>query len=285
MKRVALATCNKFPDLTADDQLVLEPLKRRQIDAQPVVWNSRSSWDHFDAVIIRSCWDYHFKAAEFLRWVRSIEACGVSLWNPSGLVEPNIDKVYLKSLQERGARIVPTVWLDQASAANLTAILEAQNWETAVIKPSISATAFQTRVVARKTSESEQARLSEILVSSGALVQQFVPEIKTNGEWSFIFFARKFSHAVLKQPKEGDFRVQEQFGGYLHRTSPSLGLIEQAQRVVDLIEGPCLFARVDGIEINRELHLMELELIEPALFLREDLSAAERFADAIVSLL
>jgi hypothetical protein len=123
-----------------------------------------------------------------------------------------------------------------------------------------------------------------MFVSSGALIQKFIPEIRTNGEWSFIFFAGRFSHAVLKQPKEGDFRVQQRFGGYLNRTSPSACLIRQSQRIVALVGQPILFARVDGIEIEGELHLMELELIEPSLFLGEEPSSAQRFADAIVSL-
>src|SRR5437762_11455387 len=106
-----------------------------------------------------------------------------------------------------------------------------------------------------------------MLVSSGALIQKFIPEIRTNGEWSFIFLAGRFSHAVSKQPKEGDFRVQQRFGGYLNPTSPSACLIRQSQRIVALVGKPILFARVDGIEIGGELHLMELELIEPSLFL------------------
>ena len=285
MKTVALATCDKFPDLTADDQLLIEQLNCRGVKANPVVWNTYKLWHCFDAVIIRSCWDYQFKPGEFLDWVRRIETCGVPIWNPARIIEWNIDKAYLKNLEEFGAKIIPTVWLDRSSSANLSAILEAQDWEEAVLKPSISASAFQTQVVSRETFVTKQASLEEMLVSSGALIQKFIPEIRTNGEWSFIFFAGRFSHAVLKQPKEGDFRVQQRFGGYLNRTPPSACLIRQAQRIVALVGQPILFARVDGIEIEGELHLMELELIEPSLFLGEEPSSAQRFANAIISLL
>lgn len=285
MKTVALATCDKFPDLTTDDRLLVEQLKRREVKVNPAVWNSHESWHCFDAVIIRSCWDYQFKPDEFLGWVREVEGCGVPLWNPARVVEWNIDKAYLKNLEELGARVIPTVWLDRSSAGNLNAILEAHDWEEAVVKPSISASAHRTEVVSRETSASKQGSLEEMLVSSGALIQKFVPEIRTNGEWSFIFFAGTFSHAVLKHPQQGDFRVQQRFRGYVNQASPSVCLIRQSKRIVDLVEGPILFARVDGIEIDGELYLMELELIEPSLFLEEEVSSAQRFADAIVSLL
>ncbi|MGH9839731.1 MAG: ATP-grasp domain-containing protein, partial [Blastocatellia bacterium] len=203
------------------------------------------------------------------------QAQGIPLWNPASVVEWNLDKAYLRHLGERGVSIPPTVWLEQQSEPNLSAILDEQGWEKAVVKPTVSATAFQTWITSPAQARSQQDRLEKLVETSGVMVQRFVDEIQTRGEWSLIFFHKEYSHAVLKRAKSGDFRVQHDFGGYLDDLAPSASLIEQAQRTVDLIEEPLLFARVDGVEIDGKFQLMELELIEPVLFLREDSLASQ----------
>ncbi|MGH9845700.1 MAG: ATP-grasp domain-containing protein, partial [Blastocatellia bacterium] len=140
---------------------------------------------------------------------------------------------------------------------------------------------FQTWITSPAQARSQQDRLEKLVETSGVMVQRFVDEIQIRGEWSLIFFRKEYSHAVLKRAKPGDFRVQDDFGGYLDKLVPSASLIEQAQQIVDLIEEQLLFARVDGVEIDGKFQLMELELIEPALFLRQDSLASRRFADAI----
>ena len=114
------------------------------------------------------------------------------------------------------------------------------------------------------------------------MIQKFVAEIQTKGEWSFVFFDKKFSHAVLKRAKAGDFRVQNYFGGTVETDlQPPPDLIDQAKTIVENVSEDLLYARVDGVEIDGELCSMELELIEPALFLENNKFAAQRFASAI----
>lgn len=197
----------------------------------------------------------------------------------------NLDKHYLKELSEEGLPVPPTLWLEQTCQADLEAILEEQGWSKAVVKPTVSATAYQTWITTPEQARLDQARFKEMLKRASVMVQQFVPEVQTHGEWSFIFFGGDYSHAVLKRARQGEFRVQDEYGGYLDSASPSDALIEEASKVVDLIEHELLFARVDGIERDNKLYLMELELIEPFLFLAHDPLAVERFGEAIISAL
>jgi len=285
MKKIAFATCVRYPDLTEDDRLVTEPLRRRGIEIHPLVWDSvLASSRNPGSVIIRSCWDYHIKPLQFLRWVRQTEEHGSALWNPARTVEWNLNKIYLRDLQRQGVATPETVWLKLDGQADLQTVLEERGWRKAVVKPLISATAFRTWVTSPETAGSEQSAFAELLSESGVMVQQFVEEVQTRGEWSFIFFGGKFSHAVLKKPKAGDFRVQEEYGGQAESIFPAAPLIEQARTIVELIPERLLFARVDAVEVDGKLWLMELELIEPFLFLYADPLAPQRFAEAIASL-
>jgi hypothetical protein len=196
-----------------------------------------------------------------------------------------MDKTYLSSLERKGVCVPPTVWLEKGSAADLGTILERKGWSRAVIKPAISATAFQTWVTCPAQAVGDAALLHEMLLKSGVMVQQFIEEVLTKGEWSFVFYDKKYSHAVLKRAKSGDFRVQSDFGGYLAEDAqPTSRLVEQARLVVELVEEPLLYARVDAVEVGGRLMLMELELIEPALFFGADPRSPGRLADAIISI-
>lgn len=251
-----------------------------------MVWDSdRQKLEDVSGLIIRSCWDYHLEPEKFHAWLRGIEAEGIPVWNPVPVVAWNLDKRYLKELGEGGVSVPATVWLERASQPDLATILSEQGWSKAVVKPRVSATAYQTWVTTPEQASADQSRFREMLERTGVMVQQFVPEVQTHGEWSFIFFEGKYSHAVLKRASQEDFRVQDEYGGYLDSASPSDALIEKARKVFDLVDAELLFARVDGIERNGEFYLMELELIEPFLYLGRDPLAAERFGEAIITAL
>jgi len=282
MKKIAFATYPKAPNLTADDALAIAPLKQFNIDVTPAIWNDPNvNWKQFDAVIVRSCWDYHRQPRPFRQWLDQLQAQQVTLWNPAEIIRWNMHKKYLQELAAKGVVIPPTIWLEAESSANLFSLLNENRFAQAVIKPMISATAHQTYRTAPATARADQARLDEILRYSGAMIQKFVDEITTTGEWSLIFFAGKFSHAVLKRAPAGDFRVQSDFGGTYHQHLPPPELIKQAEAILHLIEQPLLYARVDGVDRNGQLVLMELELIEPCLFLNVDAAAPRRLAEAI----
>lgn len=281
-RNLAFVTYQKAPHLTPDDALAIAPLKQFDIAVTPAIWNDPAvNWKKFDVVIVRSCWDYHRQPRQFGQWLDHLKAQQVPLWNPAEIIRWNMHKKYLQNLAVKGVAIPSTIWLEAESSANLFSLLREDHFAQAVIKPMISATAYQTYRTSPATAREDQPRLDEILRHSGAMIQKFVDEIITVGEWSLIFFAGKFSHAVLKRPRNGDFRVQADFGGTYHHLPPPPELIQQAEAILRLIEQPLLYARVDGVDINGQFTLIELELIEPQLFLQMTAAAPRRFAEAI----
>lgn len=281
MPRIALATSATYRDLTADDRLLLEPLAACGLEAQPAVWTDPAfDWSTCDAVVIRSCWDYHLKPEEFLRWITVLETAQVPVFNSPALVRWNTNKTYLRDLEARGTAIVPTLWPEPGASLDLRWQLLKLGWDKAVIKPRISATAYRTQLVTAEDANSTQELFDELREGAGVMVQEFMDSIVTEGEWSLIFFGGEFSHAVLKTPNIGDFRVQNDFGGTSRPADPPECVLESATRVVISVE-PSIYTRVDGVVQNGQFLLMELELIEPALFLESQAAAPSRFARAI----
>jgi glutathione synthase/RimK-type ligase-like ATP-grasp enzyme len=194
----------------------------------------------------------------------------------------NTDKTYLRALQARNVPVPETVWLARGEPGNLAATLNARPWARAVVKPTVSATAWRTFVTQPETAHSDQAALDEVLIDTGALIQQFVDEIETDGEWSLVFFDGTFSHAVIKRPLAGDFRVQEEFGGRAEPRTPPAPVVEAAAHALRQVPGEPLYARVDGVIASGAFTLMEMELIEPSLFLASDPGAVDRLVSALL---
>lgn len=280
MKTILCATCESIPNLTGDDQALIGPLAERGIEARAAVWSDRRvPWQKADAVVVRSCWDYHLRRKEFLGWISALEQAGVRVWNPPAMLRGNADKIYLRELERKGVPIVPTLWPE--AGFELQQELRKRNWKKAVVKPRVSATAYRTVLTASEEANHTQPLVDDLLHGPGVMVQEFLEEVNTRGEWSLIFFAGQFSHAVIKTPKAGDFRVQHDFGGSERIAEAPQSLIQAATRVIAAVESTPLYARVDGVERAGHFLLMELELIEPALFLKLAEGAAERFAEAI----
>jgi glutathione synthase/RimK-type ligase-like ATP-grasp enzyme len=285
MTRVAFVTYAELPHLYDDDRLAADVLRGRGVEVEAVLWDcAQVRWEEFDAVVLRSCWEYHLRTEEFLDWITLMEMRAVRLWNPPGVIRDNADKRYLKQLAAEGVAVPPTVWLEPGADFDLISITEGQGWQQAVIKPVVSMSAYKTWITNPARAAADTAAVREMLARSGVMIQRFVPEVRTRGEWSFVFFMKDYSHAVLKTPKPGDFRVQQDFGGCVADFDPPPRLIEQAQRIVRGVKEPLLYARVDAVEVDGKLTLMELELIDPVLFLGRNPGAAARFSDAIEKL-
>jgi hypothetical protein len=283
MRRIALATSADLPNLTHDDQALVQPLAGLGIRAEPAVWcDPAYNWTACDKVVIRSCWDYHLRINEFLKWIASLEGRNVSLWNRPATIRWNADKTYLRELETKGISIVPTLWFEPEPAISLAEELRKAGWDKAVIKPCISATAHRTKLIRTEHANEAQDLFDDLRSGPGVMVQKFMDAILSEGEWSLMFFAGEFSHAVLKTPKSGDFRVQHDFGGKERIAQPPTFVLQAATGVVSSV-GETLYARVDGVVDGNNFHLMELELIEPALFLRESPGAAGKLAAAIAS--
>ncbi|MDX2003375.1 MAG: hypothetical protein SFW35_13140 [Chitinophagales bacterium] len=285
MKRIALVTCEEMPDLYEDDRLLQFALQQRGVDAVPVVWDDdKVDWKSFDAVVIRNTWDYFKKYPAFLQWMDYLEKIEATVWNPIKLARWNTNKSYLQELEHAGVNIVPTFWVEQEKRPPyLLDIMEAQGWLEAVVKPTISGGAYLTERVHITEAEAKQESLELILRHGPAMVQPFLPEIETEGEYSFIFFGNEFEFAILKKPASNDFRVQLEFGGSVEVIQPSEHLLKQASKAIQVLEYPLLFARVDGVLLNGNFHLMELELVEPSLSFGYHHGAADKLADVLLA--
>ena len=284
--KIALATSREVPTLTDDDRLLLDELSRRGAVATAALWDDAGvRWPAFDRVVIRSCWDYHRRPAEFLTWLDSLERDGVALWNPAKLLRWNSHKSYLRDLQASGVAVAPTAWLDHRSDVSLSQLLSERGWDEAVIKPAISASAFRTWKVSSRDAADQriQRALEDLLAAGDVLVQPFISEIARSGEWSLVFFAEEFSHGVLKRPASGDFRVQSEYGGQVIEAEPPAAVVAGAREAAAKIRGPWAYARIDGVASQSGLTLMEMELIEPYLFLSSHPGAAARLADALAA--
>jgi glutathione synthase/RimK-type ligase-like ATP-grasp enzyme len=280
---IAFVTHAGLPGLSMDDRLAAEELRRRGAEVEPAVWDDPGvRWSRYDRVVIRSCWDYHRRVDEFLAWLDRMETEEIPLWNSADVMRGNVDKAYLGEFAAAGVPVVPTAFLDRGAPVDLAGLLGERGWTDAVIKPSVSASAFRTLRVRHDEAAAAQAEVEGMLASSRVLIQPFLCEIQTQGEWSLMFLGGAYSHAVLKRPGAGDFRVQTELGGSATPERPSSALIKQARVVVETIPGPWLYARVDGVELGGAFALMELELIEPSLFLAADREAPGRFAAAIL---
>lgn len=233
----------------------------------PWVWTLPAPAD-YDLVVVRSPWDYHLHPTQWFAW---LDGLTVPCLNPVEVLRSNSDKSYLLEL---GVPIVPTVMATRGMS--LAAAMG--EWKDVVIKPVVSASAHRTW----RTGPGAEERFGAELALSDLLVQPFLPEVLETGEWSLIFLEREFSHAVLKRPIEGDFRSQEEYGSRLQRLDPPDFVLSAARNVLARAPGHLLYARVDGVVREGQFYLMELELVDPTLFLEHCPGAAERFAEAIL---
>jgi glutathione synthase/RimK-type ligase-like ATP-grasp enzyme len=283
---VALVTYAALPELTVDDRWLVDALASRGIRAVPVIWDDPSvDWTAFTAVVIRSCWDYYHRHADFLAWVAQLEAAGIPLWNPPPVLRWNAEKTYLCELARRGVSVIPTRLVEHGENVSLASVLEGEAWERAVVKPAISAAAHDTWCTSRASAVADEPRFERMVAAGRVLVQPFVDAVRDDGELSMLFFGGEYSHAVRKLPRTGDFRVQAEHGGTAVACEPSADIIAQAEAVLDAGlpgMGECLYARVDGCVVDGRFTLMELELLEPALFLGTHPAAPDRLASALL---
>lgn len=286
MKRAAFVTCSTKPGFAEDDLPAARLLESAGVAVSAIAWDSDfRDWRQFDAVVLRSTWNYHLHPDKFLRWLGVLQDQKVNLLNPASVVRWNLHKNYLLELSHKGIDLPPTAWLPKKSRVNLSDLLQQKRWDRAVVKPAISATAHRTILTSAAEASSHQQNLDSLLEEGDVLVQQFIAEVQTQGEWSLLFFNKKFSHAVLKKPKVEDFRVQDNYGGTAEALVPPGIAIRQSEKILGLVREPLLYARVDGIMCEGRFLLMELELIEPVLFLGLERNATGVFAKAILDAL
>ena len=279
MPAVGLATCSWLPDLHPDDRSLAAALEDGGVAAVPAVWTDPDvDWAAFDVVVVRTTWDYFDRRDEFVAWAERVERI-VPLWNPAGTIRWNSEKSYLRDLAARGVPVVPTAWVDSGPLAG---VLDEHGWDDAVVKPVVG---VGSRGLLRVAPGEGEDHLEQLLRAGPALVQPFLPAI-ADGELSVVCVNGEPSHAVRKRPKRGDIRSQPEYGATAEPVEIGPEAAAAVAAVLAAVEHPALYARVDLLEgEDGELLLMELEAVEPRLFLEDVPGAGERIAAAILALL
>jgi len=282
VKKCAYLTMRDPGDFVTDYALSFDAMAARGWSVDTVDWRDAGlDWDAYRAVYICTPWDYPQHLEQFLDVLQRIDNSKAVLVNPLPLVHWTLQKTYLADLQQRGAAIVPSRWHDRFDTDALQAAFDAFDTERIIIKPVIGANAQHTYVLQKGLTADKVLQLGETFARRPFFLQPFVDSVQTEGEYSLFYFGGAYSHAIQKVPRTGDFRVQEEHGGDIRHHDASAALRVAGERVMDLIR-PCpVYARVDFVRAARdEFLVMELELIEPSLYLRMDAAAADRFAAA-----
>jgi glutathione synthase/RimK-type ligase-like ATP-grasp enzyme len=282
MPRVCFVTCMTWPEISASDRLVVEALAPLGVQVEGRAWNDRAAdFTGFDAVVLRSNWDYHIEPEAFLAWLDRIEEAGVRLFNPPALVRWNVSKRYLLALAAAGVPTVATTVLDEPTRAAIEAALP-RHGGTVVLKPAIAASAHGTRLVTTATLDETMRALAGGALRPPVLVQPFVEEVRSRGEWAVVFIEGELTHAVLKRPAPGEFRVQGHLGGRAGAAPAPPGVAAVARRALAALPAPPLYARIDAVEAAAGPLVMEAEVNEPGLFFTHAPAAARRLAEALV---
>ncbi len=275
-RRVAIATSRDFPDLTTDDRHLLPALSALGIRGVPAVWDAPGiRWEDFDAVLIRSTWSYYLDRPAFLKWIRRVDDRS-TLWNPATVIRWNCHKSYLLDLEKHGVPIIPTALL--GGPDEIVPTLEKRSWDRAVVKPAVSAGAYQTHLLHREKVRSELRRMRGLEGVGQLLLQPYVPEVERAGERSIVFIDQRYSHAFLRAPKLGENPALKEGSAY----RPQPGELAVARRAIRCSPAPTLYARVDLVpDGDGPPRVMEVEMIEPALWLGNSPSGLRRFARGI----
>jgi glutathione synthase/RimK-type ligase-like ATP-grasp enzyme len=283
MPRICFVTCRRWPEISESDRLAQQALERRGAVVEARPWNvPGADFRGFDAVVLRSNWEYHLDPEGFRAWLDGLERVGARIWNPPDLVRWNQSKRYLHALQAAGVLTVPTVILEAGTPDGLETVMARHGWRAVVIKPESGASAHDTRLVTDRTVAEATAALGIGEIRRPLMIQPFVEEIQSRGEWSLVFIDSEFTHAVLKRPAAGDFRVQPRLGGTVQAAAPPDGVRAAARAALAALPRAALYARIDGVETPEGFLVMEVEVNEPGLFFTHAPPAAERLAEALL---
>ena len=273
--RIALVTGATMAKPDPETHLLVDALAQIGIAADILPWSSQVHWAAYPLVVVRTPWDYFRHLDAFLAWTEQVSAL-TRVVNPAGVIAWNSHKRYLRELAAHGIATVPTLWLERG-ASDAVARLAAQGWDEVVVKPAVSIGAIGA-LRAQAGDAACHAHLESLVAAGDVMVQPFVPSVAENGEVSLIYFGGVFSHAICKRPAAGDYRVQDMYGGTVHAHAPSAAERALAEAVLKLTPAPTTYARVDLVNHAGAPALMEVEVIEPELFLGATANAASNFA-------
>jgi hypothetical protein len=253
MKHVALVTCSSHPHLAAHDAPLLHALASFNIITHTVAWDNPSvDWTLFDGIILRSTWNYPQHYSAFLSWLTHVESIQANIFNHPSVLRWNSHKSYLLELAAKGIPIIPTRIIAKNTPINA---------HDGIQKPAIG----------NRSQGLTRHAPAHISHNHDMLLQPYMREVDTDGEYQYIFIGNTHTHTMHKTAKT--IRLSKAPSSFIH----------QAAAVIMAIHPKPLYARVDGIHVNDKLLLMELELIEPLLYLDVYPQAAVLMAQTIAS--
>ena len=282
MKQCAFLTLDERGDCVIDDEHAIAPLEQLGWQVSTLSWRQTGTpWSDFDVVVVRSTWDYWDDIPAFLETLRQIDST-TRLANPLDIIHWNLEKTYLLDLEGKGIGVVPTTWPDAVHPGSFPGFFAELSTGELVVKPVVGANGEDAYRVSAGDDLQRLEWISDRFRKKRAMVQRFMPSILDEGEYSLFYFNGIFSHAILKIPTGSEFRSQEEHGSEIRPVAPEEKLLLRGQEVLDTLPAIPLYARVDFVRDDHQDYIvMELELIEPSMYLRTDPEAPGRFARAI----
>ena len=277
-----LETNAYISNVLKEDELVINALKRKDLFVIKKDWNDPNfNWNNTRSVLFRSTWDYFDNFEQFKKWFDKTKNICLMI-NSSKTIEWNLDKHYLLDLQKHGIPIPNSEFIKRESSVDLSLLMQEKNWNEIVVKPTISGAAKNTYRLKKEDINLFNSTWKKLIYQEDFIVQEFQNNVIKKGEVAMMVIGGKYTHAVLKKAKEGDFRVQDDFGGSIAIYSPSEKMVKLAEQCTRFISPIPSYARVDIIWDNSgDLAVSELELIEPELWFRLDPNAAHKLAEHV----
>lgn len=282
MKNCAYLVMDEPGDYVTDYHLSFDAMAELGWNVDSVSWRNPShDWNQYNAVYICTPWDYPDDPDLFMTTLEAIENSSAQLINPISLVRWSLAKSYLRDLAERGGAVVPSLWFDHFDAGQVSGWFERLGSGQVVIKPEVGTNSKHQFMLRDPVSHEQLETLKQVYRERPFFVQPFVSNAQTEGEYSLFFFGGEYSHAILKTPEQGDFRSQEEYGAEIKSVVATAEQVGAAEKLLALVDPQPTYVRVDLVRDDAGNYLlMELELIEPSLYLRTDAGAAGRFARA-----
>jgi hypothetical protein len=273
-----------LPPKEADDfPLLATAAAQHGLQLEPRIWQDPTvATGGYDAVLIRACWDYTTQQEAFLAALDRLEAAGLRLFNPASVVRWNSCKTYLRDLATAGADVIDTIWLDAVTPRAVAKVFSDFDAAEIVLKPQVGAGSRET-IRLKRNGWSEHDLLAG--PQGPAMAQPFQPAIETDGEWSAFLFGGQRAHVIHKRPAPGDWYANVA-GAHFAAAPPPPDLDALVPKALAGAPAGLLYARADFVRgTDGRLKLIELEAIEPYLFLTYAPSAADDLVRALAAAL
>ena len=277
-----LETDAYISNVLREDELVINALEGKDLSVIKKDWNDPNfNWNNTRSVLFRSTWDYFDKFEQFKKWFDKTRNTCLMI-NSSETIEWNLDKHYLLDLKKHQIPIPNSEFIKRRSSVDLSLLMQEKNWNEIVVKPTISGAAKNTYRLKKEDINQFDSTWKKLIYQEDFIVQEFQNNVIKKGEVAMMVIGGKYTHAVLKKAKEGDFRVQDDFGGSIAKYSPSEKMVKLAEKCTGILSAIPSYARVDIIWDNSgDLAVSELELIEPELWFRLNPDAAQKLAEHV----